>query len=192
MRRANPLTKDSLSSEAPEYPGAPASPCDIVHGMLKRLTRIGLGAALFSAMLSGATTREWSSLANAPTIAAGAEIEARTTGNQRIRGHFKAADNDVLVIDTTSGEQRLARGAVSRVSVKTRGHRLRNTLIGFGIGAASGLTVGAIADARCAKNCFLSDTPFGKEVLTPLGALIGTVIGAVVPTGGWREVYRAP
>jgi hypothetical protein len=33
---------------------------------------------------------------------------------------------------------------------------------------------------------------FGKVVLTPLGAIIGTVVGVALPTGGWREVYRAP
>jgi len=31
----------------------------------------------------------------------------------------------------------------------------------------------------------------GKEVLTPLGALAGAVVGALIPTGGWHDVYRA-
>ena len=143
-------------------------------------------------MVSGATIRDWSSLGSGPGLSAGAEIEARTTGNQRIRGQFKAADNDVLVIDTASGEQRLTRATVSRVSVKTRNHRLRNTLLGFGIGGVSGLTGGAIADARCTGKCIEGNFPLGKVVFTPFGALIGAIIGVVVPTGGWREVYRAP
>jgi hypothetical protein len=76
--------------------------------------------------------------------------------------------------------------------VKKTAHRLRNTLIGLGIGAAAGLILGTVADARCTGKCVEGTTPLGKEVGTPLGALIGTIIGVALPTGGWREVYRAP
>jgi hypothetical protein len=32
----------------------------------------------------------------------------------------------------------------------------------------------------------------GKAVFSSLGAIVGTVIGVALPTGGWRDVYRAP
>jgi hypothetical protein len=160
--------------------------------MIARLTLICFAAVLFSASMRAQPTRDWASLGHTPTITAGAEIEARTTDKKRYRGQFRAADDDALVLTTASGEQRLARATVSRVSVKKPGHRLRNTLIGLGIGAAAGLTLGAIADARCTGDCIEGKTPLGKEAGTGLGALIGTIIGVAVPTGGWREVYRAP
>jgi hypothetical protein len=114
------------------------------------------------------------------------------TDGQRYRGEFKVASDDGLSIITASGEQRLSRNTVARVSIRKPGHRLRNTLIGLGIGLAVGLTLGAIADSRCTGNCIEGKTPLGKEIGAPLGALVGVIIGVAVPTGGWREVYRAP
>jgi hypothetical protein len=32
----------------------------------------------------------------------------------------------------------------------------------------------------------------GKAVLTPLGAIIGAVVGVAIPSGGWHDIYRAP
>jgi hypothetical protein len=160
--------------------------------MIARLTMICFAAALFSDSMCGQSARDWASLAHTPAISEGTEIEARTTDNKSYRGQFKAADDDALVITTGSGEQRLARATVSRVSVKKPGRRLRNTLIGLGIGAAAGLTLGAIADARCTGNCVEGKTPLGKEFGTAFGSLIGSIIGVALPTGGWREVYRTP
>ena len=70
---------------------------------------------------------------------------------------------------------------------------MRHALIGLGIGAAGGLGLGAGIDAGCNPHAFLgclAGPNFGKEVLTPVGAVIGFGIGAVLPAGGWREVYR--
>ena len=142
--------------------------------------------------MSGQPARDWASLVHTPAFTAGVEIEARTTDNKRYRGAFKAAADDALVMTTASGEQRLARATVTRVSVKKPGHRLRHTLIGFGVGTATGLTLGAIADARCTGKCVEGNTPLGKYAGTAFGAVIGTIIGVALPAGGWHEVYRAP
>jgi hypothetical protein len=158
--------------------------------MLSGVRRIGCAAALCSVSVLGQTSRDWASLGHPPPIAAGTEIEARTTDNKRYRGHFESVTDDALVIGTDAGEQRLPRATVSRVSVKKASHRLRNTAIGFGAGAAGGLSLGAVADARCTGKCIEGNTPWGKYVGTALGALIGTIIGVAIPTGGWHEVYR--
>ena len=79
------------------------------HAMIPRLLAICVAAAAFSASMCAQPARDWASLGHAPEISAGAEIEARTTGNKRYRGQFNAADGDVLVMTTASGEQRLAR-----------------------------------------------------------------------------------
>jgi hypothetical protein len=147
---------------------------------------------LYSSSAIAESRSDWAGLAHSPTISADSEIEARTTDNKRYRGRFKAAEDDALVLVTASGEQRFARATVSRVLVKKRGNRLRHTLIGLGIGAAAGFGLGAAADARCTGDCIEGKRPLGKEVGTGLGALIGTIIGAALPSGGWREVYHAP
>ncbi len=160
--------------------------------MIARLTLICFATALFTAPMCGQAATDWAGLGHTPAISAGVEIEARTTDNKRYRGKFISADDESLVMTTANGDRRLARATVSRVSVKKPGHRLRNLLIGLGIGAAAGLTLGAVADARCTGNCIEGKRPLGKEAGTPLGALIGAIIGVALPTGGWREVYRAP
>jgi len=52
------------------------------------------------------------------------------------------------------------------------------------------LAAGAGQDASCGHNCFI-DRNFGKETFTPLGAIVGTLVGLAWPTGGWKEIYRA-
>jgi len=159
---------------------------------LSRFTLLCCAAASFSPLLSAQPARDWASLGRSPAISTGMDIQVRTTDNKRHRGQFKAAEDDALVITTPSGEQRLPRAMVSRVALKTPDHRLRNTLIGLAVGAAAGLSLGAVADARCTGNCAEGKTPLGKEVGTGLGAVIGTIIGVALPTGGWRDVYRTP
>ena len=45
---------------------------------------------------------------------------------------------------------------------------------------------------QLAVPCFGPFFPnLGKEVMPPLGALVGAVVGGVIPTGGWQDVYRA-
>src|SRR5579863_3564297 len=137
--------------------------------------------------MSAQPSSDWASLA--PALSAGTEIQVRTTDDKRYRGRFQSASDDGLVLATSSGEERLARSAIARVSVGRPGHRGRNALIGLGAGAAGGLAIGAAADASCKSFCFLGNN-IGKAVFTPVGALIGALIGALLPTGGWRDVYR--
>jgi hypothetical protein len=71
--------------------------------------------------------------------------------------------------------------------VKGKGHRGRNALIGLGIGAGAGLAIGAGEDSKSNQlgpRC-------GKDVLTPLGGIIGAGMSAIIPRG-FHETYRAP
>jgi hypothetical protein len=81
----------------------------------------------------------------------------------------------------------LGRAAIAKVSTKGRSHRGRNALIGLGIGAGAGLVTGAVSHPGCTfvgKNA-------GKEVLTPVGAIIGVTVGVLLPMGRWHDIYHA-
>jgi hypothetical protein len=52
------------------------------------------------------------------------------------------------------------------------------------------LAIGAAGDSTCHSDCFVGNN-IGKEVLTPVGAIVGTIVGVAWPTGGWHEVYRS-
>jgi len=58
------------------------------------------------------------------------------------------------------------------------------------VGGGGGLAVGAVEVSRTRPGAMFRN--LGYAVFPPLGALVGTVIGVALPTGGWRDVYRAP
>jgi hypothetical protein len=127
------------------------------------------------------------------SLAIGARIRVTTTDRKTIQGVFQSATGEGLTLGQPSGAEMLARSSIKSVSVKGPGHRMRHALIGLGIGAAGGLGAGAAVDAGCNPHAFLGcfgGPDFGKEVLTPVGAVLGLGIGALLPAGGWREVYR--
>ena len=75
--------------------------------------------------------------------------------------------------------------------MKKQGHRGRYALIGLGTGAAAGAAVGAGSYSPCSGFCILSptraqDAGFGAVVF----GVVGVLIGALIPTGGWHEVYK--
>jgi hypothetical protein len=55
------------------------------------------------------------------------------------RGTLQSVSDDGITIRTVSDEQTFLRANVLRVSIKGKGHRLRNTVIGAGIGRAQAL-----------------------------------------------------
>lgn len=110
--------------------------------------------------------------------------------SRNLRGEFQGATDDAVTIATSKSQETLSRTMVTKVSFWSESHRLRNALIGFGVGAAGGLIAGAIGEAAsCRPSCF-----GGPNILaegpTPLGAIVGGVVGALLPTGGWRDLYR--
>jgi preprotein translocase subunit YajC len=120
-------------------------------------------------------------------LPAGTEVRI-AAGSHTVRGKIDRITDDTLVVTSGDGQEMFAQQEVTRVSVGKQGHRGRNALIGLWIGAGAGLGVGAAADAGCNGICFLGD--LGKEVFTPVGAVAGVLLGALIPTGGWREIYK--
>ncbi len=134
--------------------------------------------------------------ANVKRLAAGDAIRvsmigSNGSGGKSFSGELQSTTDESLVMVAANSQQTLARTEIAKIATKRDSHRARNALIGLGIGAGAGLAIGAGADSSCLHNgCFLGKD-IGKEVLTPVGAIVGTIVGVAWPTGGWHNVYRA-
>jgi len=131
---------------------------------------------------------DWDGLAR---LAPGAEVRIFLAGGKTVRGFLQRATGDSLAVNATTSQETLARPEIKRVQVRQAGHRGRNTLIGLGIGGATGLALGAAADRNSGSGWILGGNA-GKAILGSMGVIVGTVVGVAWPTGGWRDVYRVP
>ena len=147
-------------------------------------------AAILAATAVAQQAKPIATWANLNQLVTGAEIRVTLANGKTLIGFMQRVTTESLAINATTSQEMLSRPDIRRVELKRRGHRGRNTLIGLAIGTGAGLAVGAGADAKSRPGRMFPDS--GKVVLSALGALVGTVIGVALPTGGWRDVYRAP
>ena len=162
---------------------------------MKTAKRIGYVAVLCTLLaltadpLLGAVERsDWGSLKQ---IAAGQTIKVIVKDGASSQGDFQSATEDALVLRVAGEDRSIARDTVRQVSLKTNSHRGKHALIGAAIGAGGGLGAGIAIDNDCSPNAIVCTGNKGKAILTPVFALIGAGIGALLPAGGWREIYRA-
>jgi|SRR5580700_7548513 hypothetical protein len=145
-------------------------------------------AAAFAVSATAQQAKPIAQWANLNRLENGSEIRVVLAGGKNVRGFLQSVSPDSLAINAATSQEALSRQEIKLVSLKRPGHRGRNTLIGLAIGAAGGLATGAVID-HGDHGWFPN---LGKAVFTPIGAIIGTVVGVAIPTGGWRVVYRAP
>ena len=148
-----------------------------------------LGATL-AATAAAQQAKPNANWANLNQLVTGAEIRVTLANGKALRGFMQRVTPDSLVINAMTSQEALSRQEVRRVSLRRPGHRGRNTLIGLAVGAGGGLAFGAVAVSRTRPGAMFLNLSYA--VFTPLGALVGTVVGVALPTGGWRDVYRAP
>ena len=146
--------------------------------------------AILAASAAAQQAKPIANWANLNQLVTGAEIRVTLANGKTLRGFMQRVTPESLAINATTSQETLSRQDIRRVDLKRPGHRGRNTLIGLAIGTGAGLAVGAGVDSQRRPGDWLPS--FGKVVLSPVGAIIGTVVGVALPTGGWREVYRAP
>lgn len=149
-----------------------------------------LVAATLAATAAAQQAKPIANWANLNQLIPGAEIRVTLADGKTLRGFMQRVTPESLAINATTSQEALSRQDIRRIALKRPGHRGRNTLIGLAIGAGGGLAAGLGRDSQAGPGDWFSDA--GKEVLPPLGAVIGTVVGVALPTGGWRDVYRAP
>lgn len=117
-------------------------------------------------------------------------------------GKVIATDPDSLIVERerSRGVARLARTDVSSVEVSAGHHRNagRGAILGLLIGAGGGAVLGAMTWEPCTGFCFLepdtrsASAALGAGVFGTLGALIGTVAGALNVSDEWQSVTVSP
>jgi hypothetical protein len=148
--------------------------------------RVGTLLALAATTMAAQTNlTDWNAV---KALKAGTDI--RITANSRtIRGTIDSITGDFLVMTSGKSQEMFDRQQVSSVAEKKPGHRMRNALIGLAAGTGAGLGIGL--GARSSHN-ELQIVP--NHTLTAAfalaGAATGTILGALIPTGGWREIYK--
>ena len=162
---------------------------------MKIVKRIGYAALLFTllALIAGPSLRaveksDWSSLKQ---IATGQTIKVTVKDGTSSQGDFQSATEDALVLRVAGGDRSIARDTIRRVSLKMSSHRGKHAIIAAAIGGGAGLGAGIAIDNDCSPNAIVCTGNKAKGILTPAFALIGAGIGALLPAGGWREIYRA-
>jgi hypothetical protein len=145
--------------------------------MLKALSVVAL-----LCVSAGVEGQSWASLSG---LKVGQKIQI-TEMNMRKNhsGTFLSASDSAITFREGSAEKSLQKAEVRTIKLQTN-RRLRNTLIGFGAGGGAGAAIGA---GMCAHDTWFGPGPCAA-VMGVIGAVIGTPIGALIPTDD--TVYRA-
>lgn len=163
------------------------------HGLLLGLAILALG--LFAApVLRGAPdksdTARWENLRK---VTPGSAVRVVLKNIESWDGKLGTVSDNGLTMRTSGGEKTFARDSIVRVSIKGRSHRKRNLLIGLGVGAVTGVVIG-VADPELGQGTCEQGSCANAGVAAMVGAAGaagGAAIGAIIPTGGWHEVFRA-
>jgi len=149
--------------------------------MIRRLVAL---LALLATTLS-AQTADWNTV---KALTTGTPVRI-TLGPRTVRGEIIRATDDVLVIASNKGQEMFDRPQVSTVSLRKPSHRGRNTMIGLAVGAGGGLGIGLAARAKPGQWELISNEAVVAG-FAAAGAIVGTLVGVILPSGGWRVIYQ--
>lgn len=138
--------------------------------------------SVFAASVAGLSSWE-----NLNQLEIGRLVKVVLKDTKAYEAKFQARTEDSIQLLIGAKEQTLLKRETLRISTKKQGHRLRNVLIGTGIGTAAGLAFGA---ATTHEGEWMRGRGIGLSA--SVGAIGGAALGAVIPTGGWEEIYRNP
>ena len=156
--------------------------------LMPRIWRTILFAGLATISLFGAAgpKQDKTKWGNLKQLVPNQQIRIVLDDAKSYRGEIRSVREEAIVVRLATGEQTFRRESVLRVSTRGPSHLRRNALIGAGIGVAAGAaTVAGICQATYCKG------PVEAIVGVTIGAPLGALVGFVIPTGGWHDVYRA-
>ncbi len=140
---------------------------------------LGLCAASLGAADPPKSTANWDNL---KALAPGDDVRVVLNDKKSYRGKFQSLTDNGIVVRVEKNDQSFERTNILRVTAKGQSHRLRNALVGAVLAAGVTAVVGAASQEQQAYVLALG---------VPGMAASGAVVGAVIPSGGWHDVYRA-
>jgi hypothetical protein len=141
----------------------------------------GLVIALLLAGGAAAAPKTWESLNQ---LHPGEPIEI-IRGDRAVKGDFVSSSTESLTIRTPVGEQRFLRPDVARVISRARSHRLRNALIGAGVGVAISIVTDQTVGTYLRNE---SNPDAARPVIWTVPIAAGAAIGAAIPSH--PTIYR--
>lgn len=159
---------------------------DRTHDLVWKMVFTLLGVAIIPQLCS-AQGAGWDGLRQ---LAQGQKVKVELNDGKSYQGTFQSVSDEAVVVNIKAGSRTFGQPDIRRVLSKTGGHRGRHVLLGTAIGAGVGLGIGAAVDNGCTKSSIVCTGNAGKAIGTPLFAALGAAIGAILPSGGWHEVYR--
>jgi hypothetical protein len=145
-----------------------------------------LGAVTFLPLAVAAPRQDERSWENLKQLAPNEQVRIVLNEAKSYRGEFQGVSDGAIVVRVATGIRTFVKENVLRVSTKGAAHLRRNVLIWAAVGFGAGTTIVAVA-------CLSNDC---KGAVAPIlgatvGAPVGALVGFVMPTGGWHDVYRA-
>ena len=159
--------------------------------MLARFLVLPLIFSLVAAAQAPAPASNWD---HVKMLSAGIEVRVVAGTSKPVVGSLESVTDGELILRLAAGPQTFPRPQIMSVSVKGKGHRLRNALIGLGAGLAAGIAIGAVVGKEQSNSCRGEilcgiSVPLDAGLGGGIGLVGGTLTGVVWPTGGWRKIY---
>jgi hypothetical protein len=120
-------------------------------------------------------------------LKAGDAVKVVDTDGQQHKGTFRAVSADAISLETQKSEMSIERSRVRRVQIRSGSRRLRDALIGAGIGVATGVVVDQTLGAYFRNESGESGGTRAVTYIAPIGLF--TAIGGAPPA--YRTVYDA-
>lgn len=137
-------------------------------------------------LLTGATSLRAQSWTRVQALSPGTQIRIVDSSGTQLKGTLTSVTNDAISIQTGSGETAVERTRVRRVEAREGSRRLRNTLIGAGIGVAVGLVIDNSLGVYFRNEAHEGDGARALTYLVPAGVFAG--IGATRAT---HTIYKS-
>jgi hypothetical protein len=140
-----------------------------------------------SMLLIGFVRLEAQSWDSVSRLQAGTQVWVQDSKGQDHRGRISSVSADAISIETGHGQEAIERVQVRRVEVRAPSHRLRNGLIGAGIGLAVGLLTDNTLGAYLRNESGESSGTRAVTYIAPIGVF--GAIGAAFPAQ--RTIYKS-
>ena len=139
--------------------------------------------ALSCASLAQSNRVSWANLSG---LKPGQKIEVVETNSKKHSGAFESVSDSAISLRDATGEASVPKQDVRSVKL-IRNRRLRNTLIGLGVGAGGGAAIGAGIGP---SNGFIIGKGASAAIEGLFGAVCGAAVGALLPTHD--SIYSTP